>query len=146
MSTVIRTEKRRRTIFGTVIKWVFICFNVLMLMWFIDASTRISQMTVDLDAGRVGQAIGATLGFSFLFGIWTAGVILLGVFVLLTRGDKIITEETTARSNYGFSQDAGLSNVDPGAVVARYVKRQQADERIHRSTPTPSEVGFGRRR
>lgn len=145
MSTVVRTEKRQRTIFGKLMKWIFIGFNLLMLMWFIDAATRISQMTVDSDAGRVGQAIGATLGFSVLFGVWIMGAILLGLFVLLTRGNTIVIEETPAGTHGEISRDPGMSTEDPSVVVARYIERQQLAEQTRSSSAAPNKVSFGRR-
>ena len=95
MATIVRTEKRQRSAFGKLIKWAFIGFNVLMIVWIISGMSAVSNIAVDTEAARAGRAIGATIGFSMILGIWMMGVVILGLFVLLTRGDKVIVEETS---------------------------------------------------
>jgi hypothetical protein len=71
MSTVIRTEKRQRSAFGQIVKWIFIAFNVLV--WLVSAMSAVSQLTPDSDAARAGHAIGAAIGFSMVLSIWVMG-------------------------------------------------------------------------
>ena len=47
-----------------------------------------------LSGAVIGRAIGATIGTSMLLGIWMAGSVILGIFVLLSRGRKTVIEET----------------------------------------------------
>jgi uncharacterized membrane protein len=47
-------------------------------------------------AEQAGTAIGGAIGMSMVIGLWAFGDIVLGIFVLLTRGKKIIIEEATA--------------------------------------------------
>jgi hypothetical protein len=147
MATVVRTEKRQRSAFGQLIKWAFIAFNVLMVVWLISGMNAVSQMTVDSDAARAGQAIGATIGFSMVLGIWMMGVVILGLFVLLTRGDKVIVEETPAgaHADRNFGPEPSAGTADPDAIIARYVQRQQAVTQGRGPSSAPSQGGFGRR-
>ena len=41
--------------------------------------------TATTDAEKAGTAIGATLGFGMLMGIWVFGDIILGLLVLFTK-------------------------------------------------------------
>lgn len=149
MSTVIRTEKRQRGVFGQIIKWVFIAFNVLMLIWLISGMSAVSQLTPASDVERVGHAIGATIGFSMIVSIWVVGDLLLGMFVLLTRGNKIIVEEVTGgrRGDESFAHESSTT-VDADALIARYKQSQRSEMEQARPRPSPAMVqqGFGRRR
>jgi hypothetical protein len=92
---VVRREVSDRTVFGKLVKWLFVGFNILMIIWLIagfgGASTSI-QNTVD-DAERAGAAIGATIGIGMIIVLWALGDIILGMFVLFTRRKKIIEVE-----------------------------------------------------
>ncbi|MEA2950685.1 MAG: hypothetical protein QOJ96_205 [Alphaproteobacteria bacterium] len=147
MSTVIRTEKRQRSAFGQIVKWIFIAFNVLMLVWLVSAMSAVSQLTPDSDAARAGHAIGAAIGFSMVLSIWVMGDLILGLFVLLTRGNKIIVEETAGGYRGGDGNSAQEPSMDADAAIARYVKRQQAETTQARAVPSLATVqgGFGRR-
>jgi hypothetical protein len=94
MPTVQR-EVSDRSVFGKVIKWIFIAFNILMLIWIISGMVGAGQVseTAVNDAERAGAAIGATLGIGILLVLWAIGDLILGIFVLFTRRKKIITVE-----------------------------------------------------
>jgi hypothetical protein len=83
-------KKTERTFFGKVIKWTFIGFNLLMLLWMVTgvggASEQISE--AGSDAARAGAAIGTGLGAMVILFIWGFGAIILGIFTLLTRPKK----------------------------------------------------------
>jgi hypothetical protein len=87
---VVRREVSDRTIFGKIIKWLFILFNVLMLVWIIGGIVSVSNTPAVGEAERAGRAIGATIGVGLLLGLWVMGDIILGLFVLFTRRKKII--------------------------------------------------------
>lgn len=149
MATIVRTEKRQRSAFGKLIKWTFIAFNVLMIIWLVSGMSAVSQLTPDSEAARAGHAIGATIGFSIILGIWMMGVVILGLFVLLTRGDKVVVEETSdaahVTSSFGQQSNSGLT--DPDEMIARYKAQQQSAPRTLSSSAAPSSGGaFGRRR
>lgn len=94
MATVQR-EVSDRTTFGKIVKWLFIGFNVLMLVWMVSACAAVSDVNQQAvnDAERAGAAIGTGLGMTFLLFIWGVGDVILGMFVLFTRRKKLITIE-----------------------------------------------------
>lgn len=90
----IQREIRKRGFFGHVFKWLFIIFNVLMLVWMIAYWKEIGGKVGDgSDAYTAGANVGAVLGTGFLAFFWVAGDIVLGMFVLLTRGRRILITE-----------------------------------------------------
>ncbi len=96
MATIIRKEIRKRGFFGWIFLILFLLFNVLMLAWLVSYWSTLASTTTGSDAEAAGKAIGGTIGSSMLIVIWAAGDIVLGLFVLLTRGRKTIIEETVS--------------------------------------------------
>jgi hypothetical protein len=92
MPTVQR-EVSDRTTFGKIVKWIFIIFNVLMLIWLVSSCAAVGDISSNAanDAERAGAAIGAGLGVTFLLFVWGVGDVILGLFVLFTRRKKLIT-------------------------------------------------------
>lgn len=92
---VIRTETRKRGFMGQVFKWLFIAFNLLMAWAFFDGMSGASQtyQTAGSEAGRAGAAIGTAIGASMVMVLWAGGAVILGLFVMFTRGKKVIVEE-----------------------------------------------------
>ena len=89
---IVRQEVSDRTSFGKFVKWTFIAFNLLMILWVVagvSATSDVSATAIN-DAERAGAAIGATIGIGLIVGLWAVGDIILGMFVLLTRRKKII--------------------------------------------------------
>jgi hypothetical protein len=97
MSTVVRREIRKRGFFGKLFKFLFIAFNVLMLIWMIAYWVQVGHMITDAtsEAVKTGAAVGTTLGTTFILFFWAAGSLVLGLLTMLSRGAKIIIEETT---------------------------------------------------
>jgi hypothetical protein len=82
-------------VFGKLVKWVFIGFNILMVIWLVagfGAASDTMQNSVN-DAERAGAAIGTTIGMGMIIVFWALGDIILGMFVLFTRRKKIIETE-----------------------------------------------------
>jgi hypothetical protein len=80
-------NRPRRGVVGTLIKWTFIGFNVLMIWWLV-AGMNAASKHIDAahgEAQKAGAAVGTALGASMIIGIWVAGAIILGLFVLFTR-------------------------------------------------------------
>lgn len=91
---LVQKEVSDRSLFGKLMKWLFIGFNVLMLIWMFGAMSAMGSMDApNNSAEQAGQAIGAGIGFTFLLLIWGLGDIILGMFVLFTKRKKIITIE-----------------------------------------------------
>ena len=80
-------RKPKRSIMGKLFKWVFILFNVFMLIWLFSAMAGMGDAAnlAVTDAEKAGTAIGATIGLGLLLGIWVFGDIILGLLVLLTK-------------------------------------------------------------
>lgn len=80
-------RKPKRGIMGKLFKWTFILFNVFMIFWLFSAMSGVGEMagTATTDAEKAGTAIGATLGFGMLLGIWVIGDIILGLLVFFTK-------------------------------------------------------------
>lgn len=90
----VQREVSDRTLFGKICKWLFIIFNLLMILWIVLGIGAIGEMDAPRNsAEEAGAAIGATLGFGMLLFIWVVGDVILGMFVLFTRRKKIITAE-----------------------------------------------------
>ena len=94
---IVRKEVSDRTLFGKIVKWVFIVFNVLMLIIMAvscsasgDAIANAGAEAEYADAATAGATIGAGLLTGSLLFIWLAGAVILGLFVLLTRRKKTI--------------------------------------------------------
>jgi hypothetical protein len=79
-----------RGVFGTLVKWLFIGFNLFML-WAVIAGLGSASETVTgygSDAEKAGAAIGTGIGAMFLLFIWVAGSVILALITLLTRPKK----------------------------------------------------------
>ncbi|GDY26403.1 MULTISPECIES: hypothetical protein [Agarivorans] len=79
-------NKPKRSIFGKLIKWSFILFNIFMAWWMfagMDAATTTMDSLEGAEAA--GAAIGTGIGAMLISGIWVIGDIILGLFVLFTR-------------------------------------------------------------
>lgn len=95
MATVIRTTKRKRGFFGTIVWWLFLAFNVLMAIWLfasINAAGQQYQASTDA-AYQAGTAIGGTLAVGGLLIFWLIGSLILGLIVALTKGKEVTTEK-----------------------------------------------------
>lgn len=80
-------NKPKRSFFGKIFLWMFILFNILMVVWIVGGVNAASEMskTYVSEAQKAGAAIGTGLGVTMLLGIWVFGDIILGLFTLLTR-------------------------------------------------------------
>jgi hypothetical protein len=88
--TVVRREVSDRTFMGKVVKWTFVAFNALMLVWLISGMMAVSDNPVGSEAEEAGRAIGTAMGATMILGLWAIGDVILGILVLLTRRKKII--------------------------------------------------------
>jgi len=94
---IVRREVSDRTAIGKFIKYLFIGFNVLMLILVFKgcavASEGISNAGTEAeyrDAAVAGATIGAGLAMGSLLFVWLVGDVVLGLFVLFTRRKKIV--------------------------------------------------------
>ena len=87
MEQMSTNSKPQRSLFGKIIKWTFIGYNVLMLFWFISGLNVASDGITNSasDAEKAGATIGSGIGIMLIIFVWTAGTVILGIFTLLTR-------------------------------------------------------------
>lgn len=97
---IVRKEVSDRTLMGKILKWLFIGFNVIMLLVMISTCSTTGEAINSAganaeyaEAARAGATIGAGLAIGSLLFVWLAGAVILGLFVLLTRRKKIIEVE-----------------------------------------------------
>lgn len=94
MTTITRTETRRRGIIGRIFLWLFWLFNALMLVWMVGGLGAAGDVagSASTEAEKAGAAIGTAIGATLILGIWMAGAVILGLLVLLTPGKTVVTE------------------------------------------------------
>jgi hypothetical protein len=146
--SIVRTEKRERTVAGKLIKWIFVGFNLLMAFWVIGGLSSVSNIQTHSAAEEVGRGIGATIGITLILILWALGDLILGVLVLVTRGDKVIIEESSSNFNHAPQGLPSDSTFDMGKVDQRIAEMKAEASRA--SAPPLDAVrpqaGFGKRR
>lgn len=80
-------RKPKRTFMGKVFKWLFILFNLLMVLWLVTGVGSSADVinSASSEAEKAGAAIGTGLGASIILTLWAIGDVILGLFVLFTR-------------------------------------------------------------
>lgn len=93
---IVQVETRKRGLFGKLVKYAFILFNVLMIAWLASYAGQIGDTMngAQSEAYKAGAAIGGGIGTMMLFVIWVFGDIILGIAVALSRGKRILTTVT----------------------------------------------------
>lgn len=95
MARIARRERRQRGFFGWIFLILFWLFNAFMLWWLVSVLGMLAEpQTGQSEAYQAGRAVGGFIGTTMIFSIWGAGAVILGIFVLLTRGSRILIEET----------------------------------------------------
>lgn len=87
VSCGIRLREPRRGFFGRVFKWLFVVFNVLMLLYLITFMIIVID-AFPVIADQVGRGVAinhSTIGFLEILGTWMAGDIILGMLVMFTK-------------------------------------------------------------
>lgn len=92
----ITIERRRRGFFGWIFLIAFWLFNAFMAYAFFGGMNRAGEQmdAATSSAARAGTAIGTMIGGSMVLFWWLAGFVILGGFVLLTRGRKVTITRT----------------------------------------------------
>ena len=82
----VQLRKPKRSFFGKIVKWGFILFNILMVVWLVGGMTAATEgMQAMSEAEQAGAAIGTGIGAMMILVIWVFGDIILGLFFLFTR-------------------------------------------------------------
>src|SRR3546814_19645707 len=95
----VQREVSDRTFFGKLMNWLFIGFNVLMLLWMVSSCVAVSNISAEAvnEDERAGATIGEGLGMTFHLFIWGFGDLILGLFVFFTRRNKVLTDDERKR-------------------------------------------------
>lgn len=88
---VLKTRTERGCA-GQTLVILFLGWNLAMAFWMFLAWFGMSE-PVASEAERAGRAIGSYLVFGRILTVWILGVIVLGIFIMLTPGQTIIEEE-----------------------------------------------------
>ena len=94
---IVRREVSDRTPVGKFFKYLFIAFNILMLVLTFKGCAVASEGIATAgagsehpDAATAGATIGSALAMGSLLFLWLVGDVVLGLFVLFTRRKKIV--------------------------------------------------------
>lgn len=90
MGRVIRREIRKRGFFGWLFLIIFWLFNIFMAAWLFTYWASLGDIQTTDKFGHAGVVVGGTIATSVLVFFWVAGAVILGLFALLTRGQKTI--------------------------------------------------------
>ena len=83
----VQLRKPKRSLLGKIFKWLFIIFNVCMLIALVQGIGASSEVinSAQSDIKQAGAALGVSLGVGMILSVWVMGDIILGLFVLFTR-------------------------------------------------------------
>lgn len=82
-----RLKKIKRGFFGKIFKWLFIIFNLFMLVMVFKSCGTASEVITSSknEYEQAGATIGTTLGLGVIITFWALIDVILGLFVLFTR-------------------------------------------------------------
>ena len=145
--SVVRTEKRERSLIGQLIKWSFIAFNLLMAVWVVGGLHAVSKIQTHSVAEQIGAGIGATIGITMLLILWALGDLILGLLVLVTRGDKVIIERSTSIfADSPSTSPASSFDLDRVDERIAQLKAEASSARTMVAAAPSGSPSFGRRR
>lgn len=78
-------KQPKRSFIGKIFKWLFILFNIFMIIWLIGGMQSANEVEVTTQLEKDAHAVGTFLGVGMLMTFWALGDIILGLFVLFTR-------------------------------------------------------------
>jgi len=103
MAKVVRRETRKRGFLGKIVKWVFILFNLLMLLLMLKTCSAVGDVaqsassSADSSAAAAmtaGAGLGGAMVGSAVMVVWALGTVILGALTYFTRGPSVVVEET----------------------------------------------------
>ena len=77
-------------IFGWMSRGLLLVWQVAMIGWFVNFSSKVAPMVEAGGASGAGAAIGGGIGVTLILIVWAGGTVVLGIFALLTRRTKAI--------------------------------------------------------
>ena len=86
----MKTRTRyQRGVIGKVMRFVFIAFNILMLLWFLGGVATVNDAATSGAMHSEARAAGAAIGSFFILMVWGFGALVFGALSYFTRGDAI---------------------------------------------------------
>lgn len=80
--------------FGKICRFLFWGWQALMVFWLLkysmDVAPIINASTSPTGHVNIGTGIGVTMAVGTIVFFWVAGSVILGLFVLFTRGPKML--------------------------------------------------------
>src|ERR1017187_248752 len=78
--------------FGIICRVLFWGWQALMVFWFLQYTYAVAPLmnSAATQAEKTGTAIGVALSWGMIVFFWLAGSVILGLFVLFTRGPKML--------------------------------------------------------
>lgn len=88
-------EVREKTgFFGTVFRMLFWSWQILMVIWLVNSMGNNPKLHAAVanphGAYAAGTILGAGVALGAIFFFWLAGSVILGLFVILTRGPRTL--------------------------------------------------------
>lgn len=77
--------KVKRSLFGQLVKFAFIMFNLIMAYWVVSGAMAASAIEATSEAQQAGQDIGVFVGAAMLIFVWACGSLILGIATFMTR-------------------------------------------------------------
>ena len=82
--TKYRTVKGKLGVFGWTSRILLVIWNIAMIVWLVAAGHVASE------SENVYEEVGAATGIVALIAVWVAGVVIIGIWALLTRAPKTL--------------------------------------------------------
>ena len=79
-------------LFGRFCRILFCGWQILMILWFINYSVQATKIlnAASTEAERAGSNIGFMFAVGTIVFFWLAGSVVFGLFVIFTRGPKML--------------------------------------------------------
>jgi hypothetical protein len=84
---VLLEVRERRSRFGRVVKWVFLAFQLVMVLLMLGTCAAVTPFLGGPDPEvAIGAGLFGAAAIGLLWTVWPLGTLVLGVLTLLTRG------------------------------------------------------------
>ena len=86
---ILLEVRERRSRFGRVVKWVFLAFQLVMVLLMLGTCAAVTPYLTGPDPEVVlGAGLFGAAAIGVLWTVWPLGTLVLGVLTLLTRGAR----------------------------------------------------------
>ena len=88
--------KPNRSLVGSVFKWWFIIFNILMIVWIFSIGSETDE-AIDESESELDEDINAAAGgiaMTLVCGVWFVGAIIFGMLAMVTKPSGTVITTT----------------------------------------------------